>query len=401
MAEVNPLLYDGRIVGVRAALVAIVGVVVLVVGIVVDPGRAWLSYLMAFAFAFTVAVGALIFLLLGYITNARWMAVIRRPTESVALALPAIAVLFVPILFGLAWLYPWHTPPADLGEHERHLLELRAPYLNTVAYVIRAVVYFAILLIASLLLRRWSIRRDASERADEIDPERALARDRRFASAMLPPVGLAFTFACIDWVMALQPVWYSTIFPVYLFAGGFLAAIALVTILTERLRRTAAAHAITPNHFHALGRLLLAFTVFWTYIAFFQALLIRIADKPEEVVFYADRTEGAWEVFVWILILGHFVLPFLFLIRRRVKFHPAAMAGAGWWLLVMHLVDIYWLVIPSRYQGALVVHWLDLAALAVVGGTAVAVAAWRQHRVAVLAIGDPFLPEGAVYRSPL
>lgn len=401
MAEVNPLVYDGRRLRTRAAIVALVGVVVFVIGLVVDPARAWLSYLMAFAFAFTIAVCALIFLMLGYITNARWMAVIRRPTEIVVLALPAIAVLFVPIVFGLAWLYPWHTPPETLGEHERHILELRAPYLNTIALVIRAVVYFAVFLIASVLLRRWSTSRDAIEQAATLDGELILARERRFASAMLPPVGLAFTFAGIDWVMALEPVWYSSIFPVYLFAGGFLAAIALVTILTERLRRTAAAHAITPNHFHALGRLLFAFTVFWTYIAYFQALLIRIADKPEEVVFYADRTEGAWVVFVYILILGHFVLPFLVLIRRAVKFQPKAMVAAAWWLLAMHLVDIYWLVIPSRYQGVLVVHWLDLAALAVVGGTAVAVAAWRQHRVSVLAIGDPFLPEGAAYRSPL
>ncbi len=401
MAEVNPLVYDGTRLARRAAIVALVGVIVFVIGLVVDPGRAWLSYLMAFAFAFTIVVCALVFLMLGYITNARWMAVVRRPTEIVVLALPAIAVLFIPIVFGLAWLYPWHTPPADLGEHERHILEMRAPYLNTIALVIRAVVYFAIFLIAAVRLRRWSRRRDATEQLPAVDGELTLARDRTFASAMLPPVGLAFTFAGIDWVMALQPVWYSSIFPVYLFAGGFLAAIALVTIITERLRRSAAAHAITPHHFHALGRLLFAFTVFWTYIAFFQALLIRIADKPEEVVFYTVRTQGTWTVFVYVLILGHFVLPFLILIRRAVKFQPKAMAAAAWWLIAMHLVDIYWLVIPSRYQGLLVVHWLDLAALAIVGGTAVALAARRQHRVPVLAIGDPFLPAGAAYRSPL
>jgi hypothetical protein len=405
MAEVNrPLVFDGKRLALRAAVVAIVGFVLLAIGVATDPARAWLSYLMAFVFAFTIAVGGLIFLLLGYATNARWMAMVRRSSEIVTLPLPALALLFVPILFGLGWIYPWHTPPADLSHHELQLLEHRAPYLNTAALVIRAIVYFTVLLTASLLLRRWSIRRDARDDAERTarDAEASLARERRFASGMLPAVGLAFTFASIDWVMALEPVWYSSMFPVYLFAGGFLAAISLVTILTDRLRsRACDPHPITPNHFHALGRMLFAFTVFWTYAAFFQALLIGIADKPEEVVFYAQRTEGAWAVVVWILILGHFALPFLGLLTRSVKFRPIAMAIAGWWLLGMHLVDIYWLVIPSRDHGAFVVHWLDLAALAAVGGTAVAVAAWRQHGVPLLAIGDPFLPEGAAYRSRL
>jgi hypothetical protein len=158
---------------------------------------------------------------------------------------------------------------------------------------------------------------------------------------------------------------------------------------------------ITRNHFHALGRLLFAFTVFWTYAAFFQAMLIRIANKSEEVTFYLQRVDGAWEVFVWILILGHFALPFLFLLPRDVKFRPHVMALAGGWLVLMHLVDTYWIVIPSRVQGAMVFHWADLGALAAVVGTCVAVTAWRQHGVAAIAERDPFLARGALYRSPL
>jgi hypothetical protein len=366
---------------------------------------------MAFAFVFTISVGGLIFLMTGYATNARWMSVVRRATEAVALPLPALAVLFIPLVFGAAWLYPWHwprpwqSPPPNLSSHDLEILQHRSAYLNLPFFTVRAAIYFAILLIASFLLRRWSVRRDARRgelppEGDEVAAEAALGRDRTLASAMLPPVALAFTFAGMDWIMSLQPIWYSTIFGFYLFAGGFLAAIALVTILSARIwQRERGSGVVTPHHFHALGRLMLAFTVFWTYIAFFQAMLIRIANKPNEVTFYLQRTGGGWAVFVYLLIFGHFVVPFLVLLPRSLKFRPRAMAAIGAWLVLMHLADIYWLIIPAHVQGVMVVSWLDLAALAAVVGTAVAVAAWRQDGVPVIPPGDPFLARGATYRS--
>jgi hypothetical protein len=406
MAEVPPArVFRGRRLMIRAAIVAGIGFAALGLGLAVDPDRTWLSYLMAFAFVFTISVGGLIFLMTGYATNARWMSVVRRATEAVALPLPALAVLFLPIVFGAAWLYPWQSPPPDLSSHDLEILRHRSAYLNLPFFTVRAAIYFVTLLIASFLLRRWSIRRDAQRgelppKDDEIATEAVLARDRTFASAMLPPVALAFTFAGMDWIMSLQPIWYSTIFGFYLFGGGFLTAIALVTILSARIwQRERGSGVVTPHHFHALGRLMLAFTVFWTYIAFFQAMLIRIANKPNEVTFYLQRTSGGWAVFVYLLIFGHFVVPFLLLLPRSLKFRPRAMAAIGAWLVVMHLADIYWLIIPAHVQGVWVVSWLDLAALAAVVGTAVAVAAWRQDGVPVIPPGDPFLARGATYRS--
>src|SRR5690606_14480862 len=152
-----------------------------------------------------------------------------------------------------------------------------------------------------------------------------------------------------------------TMYPVIVFAGGFLTSIAVITILTERIaRHHGPAGVVTPNHFHALGRLMFAFVVFWAYTQFFQALLTRIANKPEEVTYYLARTSGAWSVCVWILIIGHFVLPCLVLMPRAVKFRPRAMALVAGWLVLMHVFDIYWQVIPTREQGLLVFHWLDL-----------------------------------------
>jgi hypothetical protein len=409
MAEVNlseikdkVLNYDGRKLALVAAIVALLGFIGLAIGLAVSPTRTFLSYVMAYFFAFSVVTGALFFTMIGYATNASWMAVVRRVIECVVLPLPALAVLFIAIPFGIPWLYPWYTPPPGTDPHTLEVLHHRAAYMNVPFFVIRAVVFFAIFLVAGMLLRRWSVRRDRLEHAPVGDPKVLLGRERAFASAMLPPVGLAFTFASMDWVMSLQPAWYSSIFAIYLFGGGFLAAIGLVTALAGRMwSRNLGGGTLSVNHFHALGRLLFAFTVFWAYNAFFQAMLIRIANKPEEVRFYIERITGMWAVFAFLLAIGHFAVPFLLLLLRAPKFRPRVMAIAGAWLLAMNLIDVYWLVIPSRVQGWAVFSWLDLAALAAVVGTCVAVAAWRQHRVAIVAVHDPFLAKGITYRSTL
>jgi hypothetical protein len=398
--------FDGRRLGLGAAIIAVLGFGGLGIGLEVDTERTFLSYLMAFVFVFTVTVGGLILLMAGYATNARWMSVVRRTTEAVALPLPALIVLFVPIVLGVAWLYPWVSPSPHLSAHELEVLTHKRAFLNTPFFAVRAAIYFAVFVIAAYKLRRWSLDREARRAhlpppGDDLAAKAYLSRERMLSSGMLPPVALALTFAGFDWIMSLEPVWYSSILGFYLFGGGFLTAIAMVTILTERLwRRDAGGGVVTPNHFHALGRLLLAFVVFWAYIGFFQAMLIRIANKPNEVSFFLERIDGGWETFVWLLIIGHFALPFLVLLVRRVKFRPRAMALVGGWLVLMHLVDVYWLVIPSHVSARRqIVSWLDLCALAAVVGTSVAVAAWRQHGVRLIPDGDPFLIKGAAYRS--
>lgn len=400
MAEVKR--FAGTRIAGLAAVVALVGFVGLGIGLAVDPRRTWLSFVMAYFFAFSVAVGGLILLMIGYAANARWMAVVRRATEAVALPMPVLAVLFIALPFGAAWLYPWQSAPPDATRHELDVLAHRSAYMNLTWFSVRGAAYFAILIAASYLLRRWSVRRDCPPIVRSSEPEVALGRDRRLASAMLPPVGIALTFASVDWVMSLDRLWYSTIFGIYVFAGGFVAAIGLVTVLTARIwSHGSAGGLVTRNHFHALGRMMFAFTVFWAYNAFFQALLIRIANKPEEVAFYVQRDHGVWRALIWVLIIGRFALPFLILMPRKPKFDPHLMSAVGRWLVAMHLVDVYWLVIPSQVPGGQPFSWLDLAALAAVVGAAVAVAAWRQRDVAVVAVGDPFLDDGAAYRSTI
>lgn len=155
---------------------------------------------------------------------------------------------------------------------------------------------------------------------------------------------------------------------------------------------------VTPHHFHAIGRLLFAFTVFWAYAAYFQAFLIQIADRPAEVTFYLARLDGGWTGWTLALAIGHFVVPFALLLPRRVKYRAGWVAGVAGWILAMHYADLYWLVAPSA--GSLSPHWLDLAALVAVVGLSGAWCLWRQRGVPAFAVGDPFLAEGIAYRSP-
>jgi hypothetical protein len=200
--------------------------------------------------------------------------------------------------------------------------------------------------------------------------------------------------------MSLQPLWMSSMFGVYVFAGGFVASLGLVAVLAHAASRSGAS-AIRPPHFHALGRLMFGFTIFWAYIAFFQAMLIALANRPEEVVFYVQRLAGGWRALAWLLIAGRFVIPFFVLLPKAVKFRGRALAWVGAGLVLGHYLDIYWLVMPLlRASGPLPSVW-DAAALLAIGGTSALAAAWWLSGKNVVPLRDPLLEASLAYRSPL
>jgi len=400
MAAVDQLrpFHGGRTIAVALALAAL-GSAGLVVGVVTSPGRALHAYLAAFATAASIAIGALVLQLIGHAASARWMSVTRRLVGTITLALVPLALLFVPIVLGAAWLYVWADAGtvAALPEDVRALLAHKQAYLNVPFFAVRGAVYFALWITCAVLLRVWARRHQGGV----ADPEAALARERGFASAMLPAVGLAMSFAAFDWLMSLEPTWTSTIFGVYYFAGGFLAAVATVAVCAwAGVRARLAEGVLSPHHFHALARLLLAFTVFWAYVAYFQVFLIQIADRPGEVSFYLHRLAGSWRAFVIVLAVGHFGLPFLLLLPRAPKFRAGRVAAVAAWILLVHYLDIYWLVLPTATPAGASPHPLDLAALAAVAGLCVAFCAWAQRGQTLVAAHDPFLPEGLGYASP-
>lgn len=370
-------------------------------GFVLDQRQTFPAYLTAFVFATSIVLGALIFLMTTYVVGARWNVVIRRLNEGVVSVLPLLALLFVPIAFGLSHIYYWAGPPPELSHNELRLLHHRQAYLNAPFFLLRALAYFVVWCAAAWLLCRWSLRRDRApaEATPELEVDGAAphARERRLSAALLPPVALALTFAAFDWLMSLQSG-YSSLFGVYYFAGGFQASFGLLSLLACLARRHAP-YFIRPPHFHALGRLMFGFSIFWAYCAFFQGMLTQLPNKPDEVVFYVMRTQGGWGFVTLLLVLGRFVLPFLLLLPRAIKFHPTAMALMGAWILAGHYLDMYWLVQPSVAAGPRL-GFAEPCALLAVTGACVAFAALGLRGRQLVPVGDPALQQSIAYRSP-
>ncbi len=243
------------------------------------------------------------------------------------------------------------------------------------------------------LLRRWSLAKDD-------DPEAEVEHKlHRLSAAALPAVALATSFAAFDWLMSLTPLWFSTMYPVYFFAGGFVAALALLAIVTYLARESGLLPAINESHFYALGRLLLAFTIFWAYAAFFQFMLIWIGNRPDEVHYYLLRVHGRWRVMTAILVVAQFLVPFCLLLNYRLKRHGRALAIVAGWILLAHYVDVHWLIAPALRADRFPLHWLDLAALLAVGGSSVSVALLSLRGRYLVPIHDPKLPEALRYQS--
>lgn len=367
------------------------GAVATAIGFVTEPTQAAFSYLTAWAFALSIAIGALIFLMIGHAIEARWTIVFQRFTEAVSGSLPVLAALFVPIALAADRLYPWLSPPAGLDAESLARLAHKAPYLNLPFWAIRAAGYFALWIAIDQLLARWSARGGG-----------ARPRVRGLAAAGLPAVGLTLTFAAFDWLMSLTPLWYSTIFGLLYFSGGFVAALALVAVIARVARRVpavaAVAASVRPPHSGALGRLMFAFLVFWAYMEFSQGIIIWIANKPDEVPWYVARGAGRWGDVFAVLVIGHFALPFFALLSRPLKRRPTLLAFAGGWLVVMHYVDIAWLVMPVVHA-TLAPHWLDLAAPCAVLGLATAVTAARPRARTAVATDDPRLAAAVDYEG--
>lgn len=362
----------------------------------------YFGYLTAFSFATSIALGALVFLMVAYVVQAKWNTAVRRLNECIVSVFPLLLVLFIPVALGMDDLYLWAEPPAGLPEHELHLLEHRRGYLNETAFVLRSVGYFALWTTCAGLLTQWSLRRDRSVSEGQSGPRSVAShgRERSFSAALLPFVALALTFASFDWLMSLQPFWMSSIFGVYYFAGGFVAAFGLLSVLAYFAGRAGDSAAIRGPHFHALGRLMFGFTVFWAYCAFFQALLIALPNRPEEVVFYQQRLTRGWAAVAWTLAIVRFAVPFLMLLPREIKFSGAAMAGLGAWIIAGHYIDMFWLVAPVYAEHAPVPNLWDVCALGAVAGPCVAFAGWWLRGRAIIPIGDPLLPASIAYRSP-
>ncbi|HEY4219423.1 MAG TPA: hypothetical protein VGM67_19905 [Gemmatimonadaceae bacterium] len=361
--------------GKLSVIVALIGAVLFIIGIIIEPRQALTSYVFAYAVAFTIVLGALFHLMIGQLTGARWFDAFRQLALNVTAATPALAVLVIPILLGVRAIYPW-TAPSLLSPDAQRLIARKAGWLNVPFFSVRAIVYVAIWVIFAELVRRLSVRREGASADDDSVRAHKL---RKTSAAGVIFVGLALTFASFDWLMSLEPTWYSTIYGVYLFAGGILAALGLVAAMASRRAggRASLLDSATDDQRGALGTLLFTYTIFWAYIGFAQFLIIWIGDIPAEASWYVTRTRTSWAILAVLTAVGQFALPFLLLLPHSLKRRPGLLAWVGVWIVAMHVVDVYWIVLPALHPGGISLSWLDAAALLLVGGVIAGTMHWR------------------------
>jgi hypothetical protein len=368
------------------------------VGLAISPREAFFSYLVAFAYWCGIAMGSIVLLMIMHATKARWVTVVRRPLEVMSASIAVFILLAIPVLVGMKQLYIWMDPPASLGKEALAALKHKGPYLNQGFFVLRLGIYFLLWIFLAERLFGWSKRQDVS---GDIN---LLQRQRSLGAGGLPFIALTFSFAAFDWLMSLNPLWFSTIFGVYYFAGSFVAALSLWAIVTRgshaREDKDSYVSYMTVEHTHNIGKLMLAFVCFWTYIAFSQLMLIWIAGLPEETPFYITRFGRGWAGVGILLIFGHFFLPFGALLSRSLKRDPRKLAVVAAWIMFVHYVDIYWLVIPTLHPEGFHLHWTAVTAFLGVGLIAIAFAVSRLRGQFAVPVKDPYLGESLRYRQP-
>jgi len=366
----------------------IVGIVLGVAAFFVDHSRAVYNYLIAFTFMISIGVGALFLIALEYIVGAHWSVPIRRVVEFIAATIPLLAIIVIPLLFNIGELFHWSHADA-VSEDE--ILQAKSPYLNVSFFIIRVFV----------LIGLWSlfyfffIRN--SEKQDTTKDQKLTTINIRLSAIFIPVFAITITIAAVDWLMSIEPHWFSTIIGVYYFAGTVIAALAAVTLATVLLKENGYLHpAMTNDHLYNLGALLFAFVNFWGYIAFSQYMLIWYADLPEETFWFMQKWEGSWAIFSIGLIIIKFLVPYIVLVSQPSKMDPKKLKFISVWLLFAHLYDLFWLVMPEMEElsGGYSFSWIDLVFPIAAVGLIVLVFNMKAKKENLIPIGDPKLQRG-------
>ncbi len=369
----------------RSLVIGVIGVIACVIGAFISPPQFFHSYLLGYLFWIGIVLGCLAILMLQHMTGGGWGLLIRRLLESATRTLPLMLVLFMPVLIGLYKfdLYPWVDHEASVEQSTNKQIYLSIPF-----FLARTAFYFTVWLVLMYLMNKWSKQQDQKK-----DP----LIKRRLQDVSGPGLvfyGLTVTFAAIDWVMSLEPEWFSTIFGILFIGGQVLSAMSFVIAFTVVLaKREPMIGVVTPQHLHDLGKLLLAFVMLWAYFSFSQFLIIWSGNLPEEISYYTRRLHNNWKYLGLVLILAHFALPFLLLLSRDLKRHARRLGLVASLVVLMRFVDLFWLIGPELHQQGLAIHWLDIAVPVGLGGIWMAFFIWQLKRMPLLPVNDPQFEE--------
>jgi hypothetical protein len=376
-------------IGRSALVIGVLGLAGCALGAFLAPQQFFRSYLWAYMFYIGLTLGCLALNMLQYLTGGAWGLVIRRLLESASRTLPLLAILFVPVLAGIPQLYEWSH--ADVVARDA-ILQRKAAYLNVPFFIGRAVAYFVLWTSLAYFLNKWSAEQDRS------GSPAALRSLQRISAPGLIVYAFTITLASVDWIMSLNPHWWSTIFGILFMGGQGLSALSFVIALTVLLSgREPLSRVITPGHLHDLGKLMLAFVMLWAYFSFSQLLIIWSGNLVEEVPWYMERLRGSWVYVGVLLVLAHFALPFALLLSRSLKRSGRLLGRIALLVIVMRFVDLFWMVAPDIHKQGLYVHWLDLLAPIGLGGVWLAVFLWQLRKHPLVPVNDPHLEEAIAH----
>jgi hypothetical protein len=381
----------------RALIAGIVGLVVCLLGVLFDRDHFFRSWLIAYLLFLGISLGSMALMMVQHLSGGAW-GVFRRIFEASSRTLPLLVVLFIPVVLGMGSLYVWtHADHVAADE----ILQVKAPYLNTPFFLIRAALYFVAWVGLTWILNGLSARQDAGDVSVN-------TRIQRLSGAGLVIYALTVTAAGIDWIMSINPHWYSTLFGFLMMGGQGLAALAFTIVAATFLfRHEPMASLLKPFHFHDLGKLMFAFVMLWAYFNFSQYLLTYAANLIEEIPYMTVRTSNGWQFLALFLVVFHFAVPWLLLLSRDRKRNPYRLVLVALWILFVRYLDIYMLISPEfdaasgqnlhmlegEHVSHLFVHWLDLGAPLAIGGLWVWMFLTELRKRPLLAAGDPYLRE--------
>ena len=378
----------------RALIVGGIGLLACAIALVVSPEQLYRSWLIAYLLFLGISLGSLAMVMIQHLSGGAW-GVFRRIFEASSRTLPLLVVLFIPVLLGRETLFPWtHADHVQADEVLRH----KAPYLNTTFFIVRAAFYFAGWWGLSALLNKWSLLQDRGDVAVN-------TRIQRLSGAGLVFYALTVTGAGIDWIMSINPHWYSTLFGFLMMGGQGLAALAFTIVVASFLfTRAPLDDVLKPHHFHDLGKLMFAFVMLWAYFNFSQYLLTFAANLVEEIPYMTTRIRNNWQYLALFLTIFHFAVPWLLLLSRSLKRNPRRLVVIAVWMIFMRFVDIFMLVSPEfastganlhtltgEHVSHFFVYWTDLAAPLAIGGLWVWMFLTELRQRPLLAAGDPYL----------
>jgi hypothetical protein len=350
------------------------------------------AYLVGYIYWMVIPLGCMAILMLHHLTSGWWGYPIRRMLEAGTRMLGLMAVLFIPILAGM-WmkvLYPWNFDEVRPELLDNPDYKFKMAYLTPQFFTIRAVIYFVVLLGLAFFLNKWSREQDATD-----NPETDVAMKNRLEAMSGPGIilwGLVVTFAMIDWVMSLEPRWFSTIYGmIFMIVSALTAMSFMIVNLRRRAEQEPYLSTITPQHYNDLGNLMLAFTMLWAYLNFSQFLIIWAGNIHDEIPWYMSRAFGPWAKVAVVLIVLHFALPFLLLLQRNVKRRVERLGRVAGMMMVLSMVDVYWLIVPAYEPDKIqfIPLLLDLLFVVLIGALWLGVYFWQLKRMPLLPLHDP------------